>query len=179
MTTESDTTDAANPCRRLTDFDDEHQDRWAIVDDGVMGGRSSGAIGIADSIMRFSGTIVTDGGGFTSVRCRLDGAEMAGTTRMSMRVRADDRVYGVTLEDDAEVGERSVSHRADLDMTGDVDADGWTVTSIDYAQLSPSVFGRAVDAPPFDPDAAREIGIIIADGVDGGFSLDIDWVDVC
>ena len=32
---------------------------------------------------------------------------------------------------------------------------------------------------PFDPDLAREIGIIIADGRDGEFALTVDWIDAC
>lgn len=180
-----DATDPAAECRRITDFDDEALDNetleagWFVVNDGVMGGRSNGSIDISDSVMRFSGTVVTDGGGFTSVRYRLVGSEMADTTRISMRVRSDQRVYGVTLEDDAEAGQRSVSHRADLDMAGAVDDDGWMTTTLEYSKLVPSVFGRAVDAPAFNPDTAREIGIIIADEADGDFSLDIDWIDVC
>lgn len=188
ITTTGDAPDATDPaveCRRITDFDGEALDNealdagWFVVNDGVMGGRSNGGIDISDSVMRFSGTVVTDGGGFTSVRYRLEGSEMADTTRISMRVRSDQRVYGVTLEDDAEAGQRSVSHRADLDMAGAIDDNGWTITTVEYSRLEPSVFGRAVDAPPFDPSTAREIGIIIADGADGDFSLDVDWIDVC
>lgn len=183
ITTAGDAPDATDPaveCRRITDFDGEALDaEWFVVNDGVMGGRSNGSIDISDSVMRFSGTVVTDGGGFTSVRYRLVGSEMADTTRISMRVRSDQRVYGVTFEDDAEAGQRSVSHRADLDMAEAVDDDGWMTTTLEYSKLVPSVFGRAVDAPAFNPDAAREIGIIIADGADGDFSLDIDWIDVC
>ena len=171
-------------CQRIADFDSDGGSSdsgsgWFVVNDGVMGGGSNGVVDIGDSVMRFSGTVVTNGGGFTSVRYRLDGEETAGTTRLSLRVRADDRVYGVTLEDEAAVGRRSVSHRADLDTTGATDDDGWTVATVDYAELRPSIFGQQVDAAPFNPDAAREIGIIIADGRDGEFSLDVDWIDVC
>ena len=50
-------------CRRLTDFDGG--EGWVVVNDGVMGGRSNGAIGFADSVMQFTGDVVTAGGGFT------------------------------------------------------------------------------------------------------------------
>ncbi len=169
--------DDVAPCRRLTDFDDATD--WFIVNDGVMGGRSNGLLSVSGSSLAFSGTVVTEGGGFTSVRYRLDGSEMTGSTHLSMRVRADDRVYGVTLEDEAEVGGRSVSHRADIDTNSTVDDDGWMIATVDYAVLTPSVFGRQVDAPPFNPAAAQELGIIIADGLDGDFSMEVDWIDVC
>ena len=48
-----------------------------------------------------------------------------------------------------------------------------------YDELRPSIFGQPVDDDPFDPDQAREIGIVIADGNDGDFALDVDWIDAC
>lgn len=165
-------------CRRVTDFD-APDEGWFVVDDGVMGGRSGGALSIADSIMTFNGQVTTAGGGFTSVRYRLVGGELAGSTALRIRMRSDERTYGVTLEDNAEVGQRSVSHRAEVDVADEPDSDGWTTAIVTYDSLRTSVFGRAVEAPPFDPDFAREIGIIIADGVDGSFSLEVDWIDAC
>lgn len=166
-------------CRRLTDFDDADSGEWTVVNDGVMGGRSNGTLEIADSVLRFTGRVVTAGGGFTSIRLPLDGTELAATSRLELRIRADQRTYGLTMEDDAQVGRRSVSHRADFPSAPPADDDGWSTISIPYADLRPSVFGQPVDAPPFDPDRAREFGIIIADGVDGDFTLDVDWIDAC
>jgi NADH dehydrogenase [ubiquinone] 1 alpha subcomplex assembly factor 1 len=162
VATTTDTPDVTIPessCRRISDSDGSGggSDSF-IVNDGVMGGGSISIIDIGDSVMRFSGTVVTNGGGFTSVRYRM---------------------YGITLEDEAAVGRRPVSHRAELDTTGATDDHGWTVATLDYTELRPSIFGQQVDAAPFNPDAAREIGIIIADGRDGNFSLDVDWIDVC
>ncbi len=166
-------------CRRLTDFDGTDSGEWVIVNDGVMGGRSDGRLEIADSVMRFTGSVVTAGGGFTSVRLRLDGTELGATTRVELRIRADQRVYGLTMEDDAQIGRRSVSHRVNFPPVPPPDDDGWATISIPYADLRPSVFGEPVEAPPFNPDQAREFGIIIADGIDGDFALDVDWIDAC
>ena len=168
----------ATECLRLTEFADDDTRQWFVVNDGVMGGRSDGGGFIADSVLRFEGDVVTDGGGFTSARTPLLGDELTGSAGIRMRVRPDGRTYGVTLEDAAAFGGRLVAHRADFTI-GPVDEDGWAVASIDYDELVPSVFGRVVDAPPFDPATAREFGIIIADGIDGGFALDIDWIDAC
>ena len=41
------------------------------------------------------------------------------------------------------------------------------------------VFGTPVDAEPLQPDLAAEIGVILADGVDGEFRFEIDWIDAC
>ena len=165
-------------CQRLTDFNEDDSAGWFIVNDGVMGGRSQGGGFIEESVLRFEGTVVTAGGGFTSARRQLDGGELAGSTRIDMRVRPDGRTYGVTLDDAAQYQGRFVSHRADFEI-GPEDEDGWAIASVDYEDLIPSVFGILVDAPAFDPATAREFGIIIADGIDGDFVLDIDWIDAC
>ena len=165
-------------CRRLTDFTTDDTGQWFIVNDGVMGGRSDGGGFIDESILRFEGEVVTAGGGFTSARLRLDGDELLDSSRIEMRVRPDGRTYGLTLEDAAAFQGRLVSHRADFEI-GPVDDDGWAIASVDYEDLVPSVFGLLVDAPMFDPSTAREFGIIIADGIDGEFALDIDWIDAC
>jgi NADH dehydrogenase [ubiquinone] 1 alpha subcomplex assembly factor 1 len=164
-------------CRRLTDFDDGQG--WVVVNDGVMGGRSNGAIDFTDSVMQFTGDVVTAGGGFTSVRLQLADDELADSHSLVLRVRTDERTYGLTLEDDAQAGRRAISHRADLIVDGPTDADGWQTAALSYDELQPSVFGQPLDAPPFDPDQAKEIGIIISDGIDGPFAFEVSWIDVC
>lgn len=170
---------AAAGCRRLTDFDDGDGDGWAVVNDGVMGGRSNGAIEFADSAMRFTGDVVTAGGGFTSVRLQVTGDELTGTDYLTLRVRSDDRTYGLALQDTAQTGRRSISHRANLSIEGPADAAGWQTAALSFDELRPSVFGQLLDAAPFDPDQAVEFGIIIADGIDGPFELKVDWIDAC
>lgn len=115
-------------CRRLTDFDDgEGADGadWFVVDDGVMGGRSAGTVGFVDFAMRFTGDVVTAGGGFTSVRLTLSDDGLAGSDFLVLRVRTDRRIYGLTLEDNAQAGGRTISHGADLTVDGPTDTDGW------------------------------------------------------
>ncbi|MFT4774117.1 MAG: NADH dehydrogenase [ubiquinone] 1 alpha subcomplex assembly factor 1 [Candidatus Azotimanducaceae bacterium] len=170
----------AATCRRLTDFDDSDFDRgWAVVNDGVMGGRSNGALEFTDSAMRFTGDVVTAGGGFTSVRLQLTGDELTDSGYLALRVRSDERTYGLTLQDSAQTGRRPIAHGADLTIDGPSDADGWQTATTSYDELRPSVFGQSLDAPAFDPDQAVEIGIIISDGIDGPFELGVDWIDAC
>ena len=45
--------------------------------------------------------------------------------------------------------------------------------------MEPRIFGSLVTADAFDPDRATQIGVILADGVDGDFTFDIDWIDAC
>ncbi len=177
----------ADPCRRLTDFHDGGfdagldggGDNWVVVNDGVMGGRSNGTIEFTDSAMQFTGDVVTAGGGFTSVRLQLTGDELTDSGYLALRLRSDERTYGLTLKDSAQTGRRSITHGANLTIDGPADGDGWRTATLSYDELSPSVFGQPLDAPAFNPGEAVEIGIIIADGTDGRFKLEVDWIDAC
>jgi len=171
------TSAAVADCHRFDDFDDPGG--WFIINDGVMGGRSDGRASIGDSTLRFFGSVVTDGGGFTSIRLGLAGDELVGTERILVRMRPDDRTYGVRFEDDQRFDGRRISHGADLEIPESVDAEGYVVVEVAYDELEPTVFGFDVEAEPFRPDAATEIGIIIADGIDGEFAIDVDWIDTC
>ena len=74
---------------------------------------------------------------------------------------------------------RRISHRADLPPAEELDEEGFAVVELPYSLLTPTIFGRTVPAEPFRPGASSEVGIIIADGIDGDFVLDIDWIDAC
>merc|ERR1719491_2337663 len=68
------------PYTRIDGGKDWEESRWYVQNDGVMGGKSKGDIQFIDTMLQFSGNIVTQGGGFTSVRRRanLDLRQYAG-----------------------------------------------------------------------------------------------------
>ena len=119
----------------FTDFtDDEHNDRWRSVNDNVMGGRSRGNFVFDDGVMTFAGSINTNGGGFASVRFRLDPQTLLYTsdhledratgepgqdeaqpqpyTRIQFRIKTDGRPYRLLLADDTRYQRRNISYRA-------------------------------------------------------------------
>lgn len=176
-TTTSATASTVDPaCILVADLDDPDElARWRIVNDGVMGGRSSAEAVVADSVLTLTGEIVTDGGGFSSVR--LDLAEPLGPiTRLIVRLRTDGRPYELTMADVAAGRDRRVSHQSPIDGgTGD----DWVEAVVEIDRLETSIFGRPVEVEPFEPEAAVEVGIILADGVDGPFRLELDWIRAC
>lgn len=163
---------AAEPtgCERLTEFDDAN---WFIVNDGVMGGRSQAQGAIGDGALTWTGTIVTAGGGFSSIRGPVDG-EFTGATSLTLRVRTDGRPYEL-LADDAVDSRGRVTHYAPIQVTGGA----WQEVSVSLVDMEARVFGNPVIAEPFAPDLATQVGVILADGIDGDFSFEIDWIDAC
>jgi len=154
----------------LFTFDRADEADWFVVNDGVMGGRSAGAVAVNAGTLRFTGTLVTQGGGFTSVRARRD-ADLSGEEGLELRVRGSGRPFEVELDDGLRRYGRSVSRRAPVPVSSE-----WTVVRVPFGALRSSIFGQAVNAPPLDLEHIRSMGLYMVDGRDGPFSVEVDYI---
>lgn len=165
-------------CRTLVDLSDPDEfARWEVVNDGVMGGLSKGHIEQAGDALSFSGTINTNGGGFTSLRQMVREGAMAGARTLRIVYSGDARTYEVTLRSDARERGRRIAYRATL--TPEESTGEWSVAVIDLANLETSLFGQQVDAPSFATQEAHSVGLIIADGIDGDFAMLLQRIEAC
>jgi NADH dehydrogenase [ubiquinone] 1 alpha subcomplex assembly factor 1 len=154
----------------LFTFDRADEAAWDVVNDGVMGGRSAGFVVVDQGTLRFTGTLVTQGGGFTSVRARR-AVNLTGQLGIELRVRGSGRQFEVELDDGERTYGRTVSRRAPFATSAE-----WTVVRIPFSALRSTIFGRAVNAPPIDVARIRGVGLYMADGQDGPFRLEVDYV---
>ena len=148
---------------------------WRAVNDGVMGGRSSGGPSFDDGRMVFEGVINTNGGGFSSVRAPVQRGALSAANGFKFRVKSDGRAYKLTMRTDARKGWREVSFQAGIPKTP---IGEWAEVMVPFDALEASVFGRQVRAI-FDRDTVQTIGIILADGIDGPFRLEVEWIKAC
>jgi NADH dehydrogenase [ubiquinone] 1 alpha subcomplex assembly factor 1 len=151
-------------------FDRADEAKWDVVNDGVMGGHSAGYVTVEDGILRFTGTLVTQDGGFTSIRgkCVID---LTGQAGIELRVRGGGREFQVEVDDGLQSGSRRVSRRAPFMSSAD-----WQLIRVPFSALRSTIFGRAVNAPPIDLTSIRGVGLYIADGKDGPFHLEVDHI---
>ena len=154
----------------LFEFTGTDEAPWTVVNDGVMGGRSAGYVTVADGSLRFTGTLVTQGGGFTSVRARRD-VDLSGQTGIELRVRGSGRQFEVEIDDGLRASGRSVSRRAAFPTSTE-----WTLIRIPFATLRSTIFGQVVKAPPIDLARIRGVGLYMVDGKDGPFRLEVDFI---
>lgn len=154
----------------LFTFDRADEAAWDVVNDGVMGGRSAGFVAVDQGTLRFTGTLVTQGGGFTSVRARR-AVDLTGQLGIELRVRGSGRQFEVELDDGVRAYGRTVSRRAPFATSAE-----WTVVRIPFSALRSTIFGQAVNAPPIDVARIRGLGLYMADGQDGAFRLEVDYV---
>jgi len=151
-------------------FDRGDEARWNVVNDGVMGGRSAGFVAVEEGTLRFTGTLVTRGGGFTSVRARRV-IDLTGHAGLELRVRGNDRQFEVEVDDGLRSARGSLSRRAPFRASEE-----WTLVRVPFTALRNTVFGQAVNAPPVDLARIQGLGLYIADGQDGPFRLEVDFI---
>ena len=160
-------------CLVFDDFTNTDKNNWIIVNDGVMWWKSIWNYDIQENIFNLSGTINTNGGGFSSVRAWLAAWILSEYNSIKLTVKPDGRNYQITFRDN---NRRWISHRAILPFSRT-----WDFEEIDIQinDLEPVFFGRRVDAAAFKKENAREIWFIISDGIDWGFSLKVDSISFC
>lgn len=149
---------------------------WRTVNDGVMGGLSSGGSSLDKGVLTFKGITNTNGGGFSSVRLPLPRGAMTGATKIKVHMNRDSRSYSVTLRTNATLYGRRIAFRGPL---VDAPEGEWGNGILLFDNLKASFRGRAVPGALFDPAEVVELGLIIYDGKDGPFSMQLQRIEAC
>lgn len=145
---------------------------WFVVNDTVMGGRSDGSVTRAPSGLRFTGLTNTNGGGFSSIRTRDMALDLSRHDGIRLRVQADGRRYTWRLTTDARWRGRQISYWADFDTQ----AGGWRDIDIPFALFRPTYRGWDLAGPALDAARISGMGLMIYDGKDGGFELQLSRI---
>lgn len=144
---------------------------WLIINDDVMGGRSTARVDARAEGLRFLGELsLANNGGFSSTR-RLLTESLAGTSGVRLEVRGDGRAYQFRLRKDQRFD--GVAWRAQFETTGD-----WQVVELRFEDFEPVFRGRPVpEAGAADPASVSQVGFMIADKREGPFQLEVRSMD--
>ena len=144
---------------------------WPHINDGVMGGISSGKMSAAEGYATFRGTVsFENNGGFSSVRSQAVVHDLSAFEGLVLRVRGDGKRYGFRLKTDTSFD--GVSYQVQIEPP----AGKWTEISVRFNDFIPVYRGRVVrDHPPLDPGRIATFGLIIS-RQEGPFRLDIESV---
>jgi hypothetical protein len=158
----------------LADFPESVQQLpWDAVNDGVMGGRSEGGFRLRERSLLFTGTTNTDGGGFSSIRSRAQRFDLGTYDGIRLRVRGDGRTYIFRLTTwDSRSGRYRPSYWAEFETRGE----GWEEVEVPFSRFQPRWRGRWLEGPALNPGAVDSLGLMIYDGEDGPFRLEVDWI---
>lgn len=140
---------------------------WRVVDDQVMGGQSAGAVGTTAEVLRFHGNLSRENnGGFSSIQAPL-AVDMAPYTGVELSVRGDLRTYQLRFKHSSQPN--AVSWVVDFPTSGN-----WQAVALEFESFRPTFRGQSVpQAGPLNPASISQIGILLKDGAEGDFWLEV------
>lgn len=144
---------------------------WPHINDGVMGGVSSGRMVPGDGYATFQGVVSFDNnGGFSSVRSRPVLHDLSEYNGLRVRLRGDGKRYGFRLKTDASFD--GVSYQVSIEPP----ADEWVELELSFDDFVPVYRGRIVrNHPQLDPARIMTFGLIIS-RQEGPFRLDVESI---
>jgi monofunctional biosynthetic peptidoglycan transglycosylase len=157
----------------LIDFASPKAGDWFVVNDGVMGGLSSSTMELsAEGTGVFAGRLsLENNGGFASVRTVIASGDLSAYVGLALRVRGDGRRYQLRLRTDS--GFDGLAYRAEFDTQ----AGSWITVVLPFDSFTPTFRGYVPrNAPPLDPDAIRQLGLLIGDKREGAFRLEVQRI---
>lgn len=140
---------------------------WFVVDDGVMGGLSKGAIKRNENgNLQYSGYVSTDNnGGFSSIRYRFDSRDVSKFSSVALRVKGDGKAYQFRIK--ANAGQR-YSYISTFKTSGE-----WETIRIPLNRFYPGFRGYRLNRPNYSGELMEEIAFLIGNKVDERFKLEI------
>jgi hypothetical protein len=157
----------------IFDFDKEISTRsWNVVDDTVMGGRSSGSFEISeDGHGLFKGYVTTENnGGFSSLRHSFKPLNVKDFSKIAIKLKGDGKDYQFRVK--ANEGDY-YSYIASLSTSGE-----WEEIIIPLEDMYPSFRGRRLDMSNFSSDHIEEITFLIGNKKKEEFALLIDKIEL-
>ena len=147
---------------------------WFVVNDDVMGGRSEGGFHLEGDVLIFTGSTNTRGGGFSSIRSRPHSFDLSVYDGVRLRARGDGRTYTfrLTTSDTRDRGRRP-AYWAEFETV-----DGtWKEIDVPFTRFRPRWRGLKLPGPALEAAAIDSLGLMINDGQDGPFRLEVDWIE--
>ncbi|MDF4222735.1 CIA30 family protein [Maribacter sp. M208] len=159
--------------KTLYKFDENfHLKDWQIVNDDVMGGLSMGLIQVnKEGFGVFSGHVsLENNGGFCMVRRNVERMHVNVYTKFLLSVKGDGKRYAFRCKS----GEHQ-RHTYSYEFTSTKD---WTTIEIPFKDMQAVFRGEELNLPNYHGDYLTQIAIIIKNGIEEDFVLEIDKIEI-
>lgn len=145
---------------------------WNIVDDIVMGGRSSSEFELSEKgIGVFKGTVsLENNGGFSSVRHRFKSIYSNDFSKFVIHIKGDGKTYQFRIKANAN---DYYSYIFDFSTTGD-----WQIIEIPFGKMAPSFRGTILNRANFSDESIQELGFLIGNKKAEDFRLEIKKIEI-
>lgn len=151
------------------------EDKWRIVNDGVMGGLSSSEVRTSDEgKIFFSGNVSLDNnGGFASLRSPIKNYNFENYTGIEIRIKGDGKKYSLSMKETSYFSGSFYTARFQTSK------DEWSTIKIPFSTFALYYFGRKVSSNPQIPlNKIKEISLLIGDKQEGAFNAEIDFINL-
>lgn len=161
----------ANPIIIFNFSEKSGTDQWRIVDDVVMGGRSSGNFKLsATGTGLFSGNVsLENNGGFSSVRHNFNKKDLTGCKKFVLKIKGDGKKFQFRTKTNAR---DYYSYVYTFQTTGD-----WQTIEIPFNEMTPAFRGRVLDMPSYPGESLQEIAFLIGNKKKQSFQLEIGKIE--
>ncbi|MGA8853622.1 MAG: CIA30 family protein [Christiangramia sp.] len=145
---------------------------WVVVEDRVMGGRSTGDFSLNEQgHALFKGTVsLENNGGFCSVRYNMPKTDIGDHSIVSIRLKGDGKNYQFRVKNK---DENYYSYIAEFSTSGE-----WQEIKILLKDMYPSFRGQKLNQPNFDHDQIDELAFLIGNKKNEEFQLLIDKIEL-
>ncbi len=143
---------------------------WTIVDDVVMGGRSSGNFYLnKEGHGVFEGRVsLENNGGFSSLRYDFDEISTKSYSKIVIKVKGDGKKYQFRVK----------SKSADYYsyVTSFNSSKDWETIELSLSDMYPTFRGRDLDMPNYDKESIEEVAFLIGNNKAQTFQLEIESI---
>ena len=145
---------------------------WIILDDVVMGGRSSGTIEIDDNGNGvYSGSVsLQNNGGFSSLRYKMARLSVKKYNKIKLKVKGDGKNFQLRIKVNSE---DYYSYISQFSTNKE-----WQEIEIPLKDMFPSFRGRKLDLPNFSGEFIEELTFLIGNKKQEEFKLLIDKIEL-
>ncbi len=149
---------------------DSNFNKWKVVDDTVMGGRSKGNLILNEQNNGvFFGTVSTENyGGFSSIRYTGMPVSTKSKTHVLLRVKGDKKNYQFRIKNENNL---RYSYITEFKTSGE-----WETIKLFLGDFYPSFRGRKLDKPNFNHSEIEEIAFLIGNKKNESFKLIIESI---
>lgn len=146
--------------------------KWTIVNDDVMGGRSSSQMNINSAGYGvFEGEVsLENNGGFSSVRYQFEKIKTTGYKKIKIRLKGDGKKYQFRVKNKLST---YYSYISSFSTTNE-----WQEIEIPLKDMYPSFRGRVLDQPNFSHEFIEQVTFLIANKRNERFKLVIDRIEL-
>jgi len=148
------------------------ENKWRIVNDGVMGGLSSSKAIVKDDKIIFSGNVsLENNGGFASLRSPVKDYDFSKFTGLEIRLKTDGKRYSISMK------ETSYFNGYFYTTTFETKKGEWMVVQLTFDQFKLYYFGQETKSNKKLPlNNIKEISLSIGDKQEGNFITEIDYI---